>query len=121
MIKRLFLPLAAAVLLLIVGVAGVSAHGEGNSPAHLTEAGWSCENVPGLGVHCFAPGTVFGRPTVQVKVFDTADPTAEHAPYLGTELLIRDDLYAGQPCPQEGLDEWFLLPFGYRACHHYSH
>jgi len=40
--------------------------------------------------------------------------------FARTELLLRADLYADQPCHQEGLAEWTLLPFGYRACHHFE-
>ncbi|HEV8053933.1 MAG TPA: hypothetical protein VGP30_03800 [Candidatus Limnocylindrales bacterium] len=39
----------------------------------------------------------------------------------GTEVLIRSDLYAGQPRPR---DEWLPVPpFGpvqYYACHHFD-
>ena len=42
--------------------------------------------------------------------------------FAGTELLLRADLYAGQPCPQDSLPTWDLLPFsgGYYACHHFD-
>ena len=110
------------LLLLFVAVAAVAAHGNGNSPGHLGEAGWMCEPVEGLGVHCFPPGTEFGSPSITVKVFDTDDPTAVHdADFLGTELLLRADIYDNgkPPCPQDH-GEYSLLPFGYYACHHYE-
>lgn len=95
---------------------------------HLTSHGWACVPIPNLGVHCFAPGVFNASPSVSVLVYDTQDPADEDAPFLGTETLIHDDLYAGQPCPPEGLDEYTLLPASetgfpadYRACHHYSH
>lgn len=40
---------------------------------------------------------------------------------LTAEQLLRTDLYAGQPCPQDGLGSWDseAVP-GYFACHHFS-
>lgn len=66
------------------------------------------------------PGADASDATIPLKVYDTQDPTAEQAPFLGTEILIREGLYHGQPCPQEGLEEYELLPNGYYACHHYG-
>jgi len=43
---------------------------------------------------------------MSVKIFDTEDPTAEDADFVGTEILIRADWYHGQPCPQDGLEEY---------------
>lgn len=94
----------------------------------LSRAGWLCVSIPSLGVHCFAPGAFASTPSVQVLVFDTEDPEDPGAPFLGTEVLIRADLYAGQPCPAEGGGEYEFLPMeetglpaDYRACHHYAH
>ena len=55
-----------------------------------------------------------------VKVYDTDDPASDHAPFLGTELLLRADIYENgePPCPQEGTAHWHPLDFGYYACHH---
>lgn len=116
-----------AVSLVFAGSAAVSANGNGNSPAKRVNAGWNCFDVPGLGVHCQPPGAGASSATLPTQVFEGSDPTASDAHFLGTELLIRADLYNGQPCPQEGLDEWVGLDlFGgpeidYFACHHYSH
>jgi len=127
-VKLRLIGLLVLIAVLIISVTSASAHGPGNNPASLGEAGWMCINVPGLGVHCFAPGAFSSASSVPVKVFDTTDPGAEHAKFLGTELLILDDLYSGQPCPQGGGDEYDLIPASpqtfpvdYRACHHYSH
>jgi hypothetical protein len=63
---------------------------------------------------------------LSVKVFETTDVNATSAEFLGTELLIRADLYAGQPCAQNGGEYELLpasesgLPVDYRACHHYA-
>jgi hypothetical protein len=53
-------------------------------------------------------------PSIVLRVFF---PSGEFA---GTEHLMRADLYQGQPCPQDNLATWDLLPFGYRACHHFD-
>lgn len=123
MVKKLSFMLVFLVLA-VLAISGVaSAHGV--SPAQLSSSGWMCVNVPGLGVHCFAPGAFRSSPSVQVLVFDTTDPGAVDAPFHGTEILIRDDIYKGQPCPTEGIEEYTLLPadetpfpVDYRACHH---
>jgi hypothetical protein len=94
--------------------------GAGNTPAQLTEAGWQCQDVPDHGVHCLDPhGSIGTSVHVQVKVFDTSNPSSATAPFLGVESLIRADHYKGQPC-QPGHGEYFLLPFGYYACHHFD-
>ncbi|MGD2157116.1 MAG: hypothetical protein PVG32_09605 [Anaerolineales bacterium] len=114
------------VLAVLVLVVTSVAYAKGNSPAQLTRAGWFCEDVSPLGVHCFSPGAFKSSPSIQVKFFNTTDPTSTDAEFLGTELLLRADLYRGQPCPQEGESEWHLLPadetpfpVDYRACHHH--
>jgi len=109
----------AAVRSVQVNMASI-AQADGNTPARLTAAGWTCLNVPGHGVHCLAPGHAIGESiAIPVKVFDTSDPGSADAPFLGTETLIRADRYNGQPC-LPGKDEYELLPFGYYACHHFD-
>jgi hypothetical protein len=94
--------------------------GDGNTPSRLTEAGWHCVNVPGHGVHCEDPhGDIGSSVHIQVKVFDTSDVSSDSARFLGTESLVRADHYRGQPC-LPGHGEYFLLPFGYYACHHFD-
>ena len=115
------------LLALLVMAVTTAAYAQGNSPAQLSSAGWLCMNVPGLGVHCFGPGAFRSTASVPVKVFDTIFPTSTDAPFLGTEILIRADLYAGQLCTQDGGGEYHLLeasespfPVDYRACHFYD-
>lgn len=123
-LKILSIFMLAMVLILALTVV---AFAKGNTPAQLTQAGWTCMNVPGLGVHCIGPGAFKSLSTVPVKVFDTADPGASDAPFLGTELLINDDIFNGQPCPQSEHGEYDFLPAAatgfpadYWACHHYD-
>ena len=117
--------IVGAILLMAAAMtsgAGV-AEAHGVSPAKLNRAGWSCDNIAPLGVHCFPPGTGASSASISVLVFDTTDEGATHAPFLGAEILIRSDLYHGQPCPQEGLDEYVDLSgigLPYFACHRYD-
>jgi hypothetical protein len=115
--------IAMVLLLLAVTVAGAAGH----TSDQLANAGWDCIPAgPSLWIHCAPPSVDFPddvgkgeRATIQVKVFDDEDGA-----YLGTELLIREDLYlkgksqGPRPCPQDGLEEYGTLA-GYRTCHHF--
>ena len=119
-----FALLTALAALSLVGVTTSMAAG-GNSPAQLSAHGWSCFVPPGNLVHCSPPGARragSGAPTLSLQMFDTTDANSTTAEFLGTEHLIRADLYRGQPCPQDpGPDGGYtLLPFGYYACHHFD-
>jgi len=120
-------PIVTAVILTLALSLNLSgdASARGPTPKRLGDAGWTCFNVPGLGVHCQPPGADASSATISFLYFsDTSNPTDENADLTGTELLIRADLYHGQPCPQEGTEEWTGLDlFGgpevdYYACHH---
>ncbi len=122
--------LVSLSLVLLLTFSAVAYAGGHNADRHnadqLTKAGWTCFPAgPHDWVHCLKPGF---DPTSEdasriVKVFDVGG-----SPFLGTELLIRADLYHGQPCPQDNLDEFDLLPaapvgpfpVAYRACHHFD-
>lgn len=113
--------LGALVLLLLAATVG---YAQGHTADQLEEAGWTCFPIPIGGVvwiHCFPPATdLSGDPpaTIQVKVFDEPGH-----PFLGTELLIRADLYNDQPCPQDGKDTYDDLSeegLPYFACHHFD-
>jgi hypothetical protein len=114
---------AALVVLMVVVAAPAAARGV--SPATLGNAGWFCFPVPGLGVHCVkdAEGLFSGESdAVSVMIFEGTDPASRNAEFLGTELLIHDHLFAGQPCPQDGGAYFDLSGEGlpYFACHHYD-
>jgi hypothetical protein len=102
-------------LITILALAGVaacavvaSAPAGGVSPAQLSQAGWSCV-YPGdfnPTIHCFPPGQLEGvlagtARSALLITFATNDPTAEEAPLLGTERMIRGDLFHNQPCPTD--------------------
>jgi hypothetical protein len=117
--RRLFIALFASAAISVVAASSVA--GSGPQPGTLAEHGWTCFPVPGLGVHCSPPGRDFEAPvehaTPLLYWFDTMDPGATNADFSGTELLLPSGQYHGQPCPQEGLDEWADLGIA-RACHH---
>jgi hypothetical protein len=127
-LKRIIVTVIALGAIIGLGAGMLSAGGvaeaHGVSPAKLGNAGWTCFDVPGLGVHCQPPGSEASSASLSLLVFDTSDPGAGHAPFSGTEILIRADLYNGQPCPGEGADDYEGLDlFGgpeidYYACHH---
>jgi hypothetical protein len=92
---------------LVAGLAVSGAQASGVSPAGLQRAGWSCVN-PAVAfpdnpnVHCFPPGQLEGvitgaARTALLLAFATSDVNAEEAPLLGTERMIRADLFHNQP------------------------
>jgi hypothetical protein len=107
-----------------------SALAGGVNPAQLGQAGWSCMVAGPHGwVHCFAPAAGASPATITVMVFNIGDPNASNAEFLGTELLIHESLYNGQPCPQldgpggESQPYEYLFPevgLPYYACHHFE-
>jgi hypothetical protein len=109
------------LLMLVVGalLAAMAGPAAANSPARLSEAGWDCFDVPGLGVHCMPPGVQWGDPHIQLLYFDTSDPTATEAEFLGTESLVRKDAFKGnRQCRTDPSGGWLDLgELGYFACH----
>lgn len=126
MIHRVATVIALAVLTgALVGVAH-GAGGPGGTMAQAQAAGWDC-NPQFLIVgyyHCAPPG----KPSVADLIAGTDVPSMvlrvfnPDGTFAGTEHLVRADLYAGQPCPQDSLATWDFLPFsgGYYACHHFN-
>ena len=117
-------PVVLAVLL--AGVA--QGNPSGLTDLEQTDKAWDCEPyvpIAGNYQHCAPPGKpsvadlIAGTnaPSIELRVFDftTGD-------FAGMEALIRADLYQGQPCHQDGQDEWGLLdlPVDYRACHRFE-
>ncbi len=109
-------------LLLVTLAMGVTtASARVHTSDQLEKAGWSCENAgPFNWTHCFPPGTNMKEAppaTIQVKVFGE-----EGLPFKGTEILIREDLYKGQPCATDdgGMYHFLGEDFPYYACHHFG-
>ncbi len=116
--NRMLTTLVAVAALLVTMMAGVAAaDARGVSPEKLQNAGWECFDNP-LGTHCTQGGldAVFAGEanTIHVMVFDLED-----GEFLGTELLVHDDVFNDQPCPQDG-GEYFQVTPVYWACHHYE-
>jgi hypothetical protein len=123
--------LLAAPIVAAAAFAGIafSAGGPGSTADQARAAGWNCNpEVPIAGnyLHCAPPGKPSvadilagntNAPSIELRVFDFTTET-----FAGIESLIRADLYHGQPCPQDGQDEWGLLdlPVDYRACHRFE-
>lgn len=119
--RRLLKSLGLVLIMALVLVG--AAYAAGNSPAQRSAAGWTCVNAgPNNWVHCFPPGAFISDPSLTVQVFNTEDLTSTDGnTYLGTEILIRADLYAGQPCMQDGGEPYdWALGNAYRACHHFD-
>jgi hypothetical protein len=112
-ITTIMATLAATMLF----VSGANAQG-GHTADQLDRAGYTCFNDgPSNFKHCWIQSKI-GNPVIPVKVFSEDGMT-----FLGTEQLLRDDIYAGQPCPQDEIDLWDFIDFGgglgYFACHHF--
>ncbi len=105
----------------MVSLVAIGLLASGNAAADLTadklsRAGFDCFQAgPHNWTHCLNLQK-FGKPAVRVLVFSTDGDV-----FLGTEQLLREDRYRGQPCPQDGLDMWDgeAVP-GYFACHHFE-
>jgi hypothetical protein len=114
-----------------LAVAATASSGARATRAQAIAAGWNCnpEILIGGYYHCASPG----EPSLLDVVFEVVKPPTLHLNVYfpgtvgqpstqllaGTEELIRADLFAGQPCPQEG-GSWTLLFFGYYGCHHFA-
>ena len=100
------------VTVLSIALLAQPAAAQGNGPAQLVKAGWLCLPFPGLGgVYCMPPGAFISSETVTARIFDTLDPTASEAAFLGTAMFVRADLYKGQPCPQQDPGSYIPLDF----------
>ncbi len=105
------------IALLSVVTLGLSAGNvvAGNNAEKKANAGFDCFEgpPPNLWTHCWRVKD-FSEPAIAVKVY-----SEDGAEFLGTELLIREDLYGGQPCPQDGGEWAHIEGLGYYACHHF--
>jgi hypothetical protein len=136
LLKYKLVAVLAAVLLLLLAVTVAYAHG--HTSDQLVRAGRTCIPAgPNNWIHCF-PSTidfpvdlVNGVPaTVQVKVFTNPADTNEEQSFLGTELLIREDLFERglgeqRPCAPDPHGEepgtYHHLGFApYYACHNFD-
>jgi hypothetical protein len=122
--RRLNMVIFAAIVTAALAGFAHAAGGAGGTMPQAQAAGWDCNPHVLIGgyYHCAPPGKasvadlIVGTDvsSIVLRVF-TPDGT-----FAGIETLLRADLYAGQPCPQDSLVQWDFLPFGYYACHHFD-
>ncbi len=116
------LVLALTASVIAFGAAAATASADGLTAAQLQAQGWTCILVgaPENLLHCRNPGSEplgAGPTELDFLIFDASGAT-----FLGTEHLIRSDLYHGQPCngTPTGLYEFIPRGPGYYACHHFA-
>ncbi len=109
-----------ASLMVVSLLAIQTAHARGLSNTRMMQQGWFCFTAgPNNWVHCINPAAAFDEKALNVMVFDSTDPGAD-GPFLGTELLIHETVFAEQPCPQDSGEYEALAGLPYYACHHYD-
>lgn len=105
-------------LMLFMTSVGIGTAKAGKHTANqLEKAGFDCFPAgPSNWIHCMDLDKLLsGKKSVQVKVF-----SEDGSEFLGTELLLHGDVYAGQPCPTDELNLWGVLEgTPYMACHHF--
>ena len=92
----------------------------GHTAQQMERAGFACPNLgPSNWMHCMDFDALLAGEVavIPVKVF-----SEDGSDFLGTELLLREDIYFDslQPCPQDDLNMWCDTGLGYYACHHFS-
>jgi hypothetical protein len=106
-----------ALALSVSGLGAGPASADGLTADQLSDAGFVCFPAgPSNWIHCMdLDKLVNGHRTVPVKAF-----SVDGSEYLGTEMLLHQDVYAGQPCPQDDLNLWEPLEgTPYLTCHHF--
>jgi len=109
-----------AVAAAAIGTAAASSGG-GHTADQLVNAGWECVTPPGDNVHCTQSLAALGRDDqVSFRVFHR-----ETGAFLGTELLVHEDAFKGQPCPTDPPSRQYtylgpILGLPYFACHRYD-
>jgi hypothetical protein len=120
--RRTAAALAAATFVAVCAVAAAAAgSGGGVTALQLQGDGWTCVLVPVENLlHCRNPGSEplpAGPTELNFLLFDASGTV-----FLGTEHLIRFDLYHEQPCngTPVGRYEFVGRGPGYYACHHFT-
>jgi hypothetical protein len=106
--RRLLLAVLATLALATSASLATAGTADGLGPAQLAQAGWTCFLPPPFNpnVHCAPPGQLQAIEAGTARAgmfvaFATDDLNASSAPRLGTERLIRGDLFHNQPCPTD--------------------
>ncbi len=99
---------------------------QGVSQSQLENAGWICfKPVPTDNLHCVRPGGLERVLTGEAETMSFLVFRATDGAFLGTELIVRADIFNGQPCPTDppGRQYTYLMPLlglDYYACHRYD-
>lgn len=94
-----------------------------STPDDFKARGWNCQNSPVPGrVVCSRPNQAFPVPAFPPNVPPQDRPVTvtllawENGVFAGTILLIRPEVYAGQPCSSTGEAYIFRPIIGYYEC-----
>jgi len=97
------------------------------TPAHLDARGWDCRALPfnPALVTCSRPNqphplTIPGPPPPDDRPASITLFVFENGVFIGTSVLIRSDLYNGQPCRSTGGAYTFIPRIGFYECLHRS-
>jgi hypothetical protein len=95
------------------------------TPAHLDDQGWDCRALPfnPALVTCSRPNqphplTIPGPPPPDDRPASVTLIAFENGVFIGTSVLIRSDLYNGQPCRSTGGAYTFIPRIGFYECLH---
>jgi hypothetical protein len=112
------------------GAAGASAASmamENLTPADLEERGWDCRALPfnPTLVTCSRPNQLHplalpGPPPPDDRPASITLLVFDNGVFVGTSVLIRSDLYHGQPCRSTGSAYTFIPRIGFYECLHQS-
>lgn len=96
------------VVALVLAFAGTAVAKEnGLSQSKLEQRGWTCFPGPTI-VHCLSPNTDIGALVAgDLPSVPSLNFAVEGGSFIGTETMIRADLFNGQPCPQGGFQGEF--------------
>lgn len=117
--RRTFIALLIAAA--VASVAATTGSSGGHTADQLINAGWECLTPPNDNVHCTQSLSALGasQQRVTFSVFDVA--TGE---FLGTEMLVHEDSFKGEPCPTDPPGQFTylqpILGIPYYACHRYD-
>lgn len=134
-IRRTATLVAAMVSAGLLMLAGATPAAAGPNPDRLADPGWTCfEHLEAW--HC---GPTVDRlfageePETVTMLTWGLDDDGEPDEFWGTELLVHDDVYGGQPCPQDPLQVLgdgtpgpyidvadLGVPMPYVVCHHFD-
>lgn len=123
---RRLLGLAATVVAFLAMIAAPAA-ASGPSPDRLDQAGWFCFSHVPEAVHCIPDGeAVLSGEATASTILTWGTETGQ---FWGTELIVHEDRYNGQPCPQDevgGEPTTYIhlsdlgLELPYFVCHHFE-